>query len=149
MTLELISDDDPRLHTKAEVVNIRKYPQFDETVEAMFDLMHEHDGIGLAAPQVGIKSRFFIMELDGKEYVCVNPRVLKKGKETEVRDEGCLSYPGQKVLVERAKEIQVSYMDRNGFAKKKKLRGLAARCFLHELDHLDGVVMSDVGQVVK
>lgn len=148
MSLTLIPDDDPRLHTKTEVFNMKLYPDLDKMFAEMFEVMRASDGIGLAAPQVGLKFRFFIMDLDGKEYVCVNPRVIKRGKETEVKEEGCLSYPGQKVLVERPKEIRVAYLDKRGMRKQKKLTGLAARCFLHELDHLDGVVMSDVGTVV-
>ncbi len=147
--LELIPDDDPRLHTKTEVFNMRLCPDLGEMCDQMFEFMRAHDGSGLAANQVGMKFRFFIMDIDGKEYVCVNPRVIKRSKETEMLDEGCLSYPGQKVLVERAKEIRVSYLDRHGRTKTKKLTGLAARCFLHEYDHLNGVVMSDVGTVVK
>ena len=149
MSLELIPDDDERLHTKTGPFNVRIYPNMKDTVDEMFALMRAHDGIGLAAPQVGMSFRFFIMDIDGTEYVCINPRVAKKSKETEVMDEGCLSYPGQKVLVERAKEITVSYQNLQGMPKRKKLKGLAARCFLHELDHLNGVVMSDVGTVVK
>ncbi len=148
MKLELIPDEDPRLHQKTEVFNVKLYPNLDQIFNEMFAFMREHDGIGLAANQVGMKFRFFIMEVDGKEYVCINPRIIKRSKETEVKDEGCLSYPGQKVLVERAKEVRVSYQDRRGNSKTKKFTGLAARCFQHELDHLNGVVMGDVGTVI-
>lgn len=149
MNLELIPDEDPRLHTKAAVFNPHEWDDLHPTVDAMFKLMREHNGIGLAAPQVGIPKRLFIMSLDNKEYVCINPTVLKRGKKLVVRDEGCLSYPGQKVLVERPTEVRVSFQNLRGQRVTKKLVGLTARCFLHELDHLDGIVMSDVGHVVS
>lgn len=148
MTLTLIPDEDPRLHTKTKIFNFRLHPQLDEAFDEMFDLMRKHNGIGLAAPQVGLEFRFFIMNLDDKEYVCINPYITKRSKETELRDEGCLSYPGDKVFVERAKEIRVLYTDRRGMPKQKKFTGLAARCFQHELDHLNGITFRDVGTLV-
>ena len=151
MTLELIPDEDPRLHTKAEVFNPHTWDEMHATVEAMFKLMHAHDGMGLAAPQVGISKRLFIMwnENTSTQYVCINPTVVKRGKKTEVKDEGCLSYPGQKVYVERPTEVRVSYQNLRGQRITKKFVGIMARCFLHELDHLNGVVMADVGTVAR
>ena len=150
MILELIPDDDPRLHSKAEILNLHQWPELNETIDAMFKLMHSHDGMGLAAPQVGVMKRLFIMwnSNSSTHYVCINPRVIKLGKKTAVKNEGCLSYPDQKVLVERPIEIRVTYQNLRGTKVTKKLVGIMARCFLHELDHLNGVVMSDVGTVV-
>jgi peptide deformylase len=144
MNIQLIPDNDPCLHTKTDVFNARKYPDFDETIVAMFELMRQHDGMGLAAPQVGISKRFFIMTYGGRDLVCINPRVLKRGEITETNSEGCLSYPGQDVSVERATKIKASYLNQAGLAVTKTMTGLQARCFLHELDHLDGIVMGDV-----
>jgi peptide deformylase len=148
--LELISDDDQRLHSEAEILNIHTWPEFSETVAAMITLMHAHNGVGLAAPQVGIMKRLFIMWNEGSStmYVCINPKVIKVSKETKVRDEGCLSYPGQKVFVERPTEIRVTYQNFRGTKVTKKLVGLMARCFLHELDHLDGITFLDVGTLI-
>jgi peptide deformylase len=150
VNLELIPDNDSRLHSRAEILNTHTWLEFKETVTAMFTLMHAHDGIGLAAPQVGIMKRLFIMWNAGSStmYVCVNPKVIKVGKETKVKDEGCLSYPGQSVLVERPTEVRVQYQNARGTTVTKKLRGTMARCFMHELDHLNGVVMADVGTIV-
>ena len=150
LDLELIPDDDPRLHSKAERFNPREWPELDETIKAMFKLMHEHDGMGLAAPQVGIMKRFFIMQGGlGKKYVCINPKVVRVSPQSAFKDEGCLSYPGQKVVVERATEVRVSYQDAKGKSITKKFTGMMARCFLHELDHLNGIVMSDVGRIIE
>ncbi len=127
--------------------NPRQWPELKETVEAMFEFMYKHNGIGLAAPQVGIMKRLFIMA-GSKEFVCINPRVIKKSSSTKIKDEGCLSYPGQDYLIERPTDIRVSYQDIKGANVTRKFSGTMARCFLHELDHLNGVVMSDVGKLI-
>jgi peptide deformylase len=107
--------------------------------------MFDNEGMGLAAPQVGVTARLFVMYHNDQGYVCINPRIEKSGEETSVRGEGCLSYPGERVMVERPVEVRVTYQNLRGTKVKKKLNGLLARCFQHEVDHLDGIVMSDVG----
>lgn len=143
--LTLIPDDDPRLRQKCTVINPREIK--NETLQGMFKVMMDHDGMGLAAPQVGINRRFFIMLHADKPYTCINPRILNRSKETEFKIEGCLSYPGKKVVVERNVWVKVSYLTDRGTRVEKKLVGILARCFQHELDHLNGVVMEDVGVV--
>jgi peptide deformylase len=144
-TLTLIPDSDPRLHQRCEVINAHTYPQLSEIVAAMYRVMFDNEGMGLAAPQVGINARLFLMHHNAHGYVCINPRIEKSSEETSVRGEGCLSYPGEKVMVERPVEVRVTYQNLRGAKVKKKLNGLLARCFQHEMDHLDGIVMSDVG----
>ena len=147
ITLDLIPDSDSRLHTSCEVINPHTYPQLSEIVDAMFRVMFDNEGMGLAAPQVGVTARVFVMYHNDHGYVCINPRIEKSGKETSVRGEGCLSYPGEKVMVERPVEVRVTYQNLRGAKVKKKLNGLLARGFQHEMDHLDGIVMGDVGVV--
>jgi len=99
--------------------------------------------------RVGIMKRLFIMQGGlGKKYVCINPKVNKVSKETRLKDEGCLSYPNQKYMVTRSTDIRVTFQDAKGNNVTKKFTGTMARCFLHELDHLNGVVMSDVGTLM-
>lgn len=108
----------------------------------MVKFMRDQNGIGLAAPQIGIRKRLFVMEINGQVYHCFNPRILEFGNELEVLSEGCLSFPGEECTIKRPKEITVSYTDEQGITNKvEKLTGLAARCFQHELDHLNGVTM--------
>ena len=147
MTLKLIPDSDPVLHTKCEVFNPR-FPDFplQNVLDEMFVLMKEKNGMGLAAPQVGINKRFFIMEFDGQKIVCINPVIIRADKETKFLEEGCLSYPGTHVRVERSTKIRVSFLDRNGIKKTTTLHGIKARCFQHELDHLNGIVFLDRGE---
>jgi len=150
VALKIIPDSDPILHTQCEVFNPRStdFP-LKETIAEMFTLMRENNGIGLAAPQVGINKRFFIMEINGVKSVCINPKILSKNNVSVSDAEGCLSYPGTRVEVARPTEIRVKYMTPTGMSKTKTLRHLNARCFQHELDHLDGVVITDLGEPVS
>lgn len=109
----------------------------------MFMLMKEHDGCGLAAPQVGITKRLFVLDIHGEQFVCFNPRVANASKETEIAKEGCLSYPGVFLPVERPVRIKAEFQTVSGLKRTQTMRGLHARAFLHELDHLNGVVFTD------
>ncbi len=143
--MELIPDTDPRLHLKCEPLNPRN-PDFDlkSVLLDMFVLMREHNGIGLAAPQVGITKRFFVLQYEGESFICINPRVVKASKETQETGEGCLSYPGLTVPVRRPTVVRATYMEPSGLVRKHTFKGLLARAFLHELDHLNGVVLPDL-----
>ena len=149
MNLELVPSDSPVLHERCEPFNPRS-PDFnlEALIVQMFITMKESGGIGLAAPQVGINKRLFIMNVEGEEFVCINPTVTKASKETNFLAEGCLSFPGKRVMVERPSVVTVRYQTSSGISKTKKLRGMKARCFQHELDHLNGVVMTDRGEAI-
>jgi peptide deformylase len=146
MKLELIPDEDPRLHKRCDVINPRKSPEeigsLDAFILSMFCLMKEHNGVGLAAPQVGITYRLFIMydPYTKEEFICFNPKVLKEYPEKHTGEEGCLSYPGKKLMVARSTRVRGTYLDERGIKRTKTFKDLMARCFLHELDHLNGVV---------
>ena len=149
MSLELIAHDNPILHRKAKHFNPR-IPEFDlrGTIIQMFILMKEQGGIGLAAPQVGLNKRMFIMLVEGEEFVCINPTILKASKDTETVIEGCLSYPGKNVAVERSKSVKVRFLTPKGLSRQMTLRGIKARCFQHELDHLNGITIPDRGEII-
>ena len=102
--------------------------------------MVDYNGIGLSAPQIGFNLRVFSMRTAPKNTVVVNPRVLHLGQETETLDEGCLSFPNYVVKVKRPKVIRVRFAYPNGEIKTETYTGLTARVFLHELDHIDGVL---------
>lgn len=141
--LELIPDDDPRLREKCDIINIYNEPDLRAVIEEMFQLMLKNNGMGLAAPQVGIKKRFFIMFYDNKMYVCINPSIKKYGRETETSTEGCLSFPNLTLNIERPTMVKVAYQDIRGQRVEKKFTGVLARCFLHEYDHLNGIVFTE------
>ena len=150
MALKIIPDSDKILHTRCEPFNPRTidFP-LKETIDEMFTLMSENDGIGLAAPQVGLSMRFFVMELGGVKTACINPKITRSSPEVSIETEGCLSYPGAKVMVTRPTTVRVEYRTASGVVRKKTLRGINARCFQHELDHLTGVVIGDIGELVS
>jgi len=109
----------------------------------MIELMHDADGVGLAATQIGILRRFFVCTLDGEDRVLVNPVVTPEGDDTEVEDEGCLSLGTVRVPVERALRVRVEARDAAGELVSLTLEEMDARVVQHELDHLDGVLLLD------
>src|SRR5262249_18230695 len=121
-------------------------------VERMVHLMVEANGIGLAATQVGVLRRVFVFrraqdddeEAEGIEALAlVNPHIVEKGAEVDTDDEGCLSLQGVRVPVERSNEIILGGLDPQGSELRLELEGVEARVVLHELDHLDGVLIVD------
>ena len=114
------------------IIDVSKY------VKGMIDLMKVHKGIGLAAPQIGLNYRFFMMETD----MYINPIILEKSKDIVIDTEGCLSFPQLSMRVKRAKKVIVEYTDIEGNRKEGKFVNYMARCFQHELDHLNGITFN-------
>ncbi len=133
---------DPVLRMRADDVE-----SFDEELARiagrMVELMHDADGVGLAATQIGIVRRFFVCTLDGEDRVLVNPVVTPVGDDTEVDEEGCLSLGPVRVPIERAVRVEVEARDATGEPVSLSLEGMDARVVQHELDHLDGVLLLD------
>jgi peptide deformylase len=131
---------DPVLRMRAEPVEA-----FDEELERtttrMVALMHDADGIGLAATQVGILRRFFVFRDEDEDRVVVNPEITATSRETEVDEEGCLSLGPVRVPVERSMSVVLEGTDAGGAPLRLELEGLAARVAQHELDHLQGVLI--------
>jgi len=125
----------------------REVEAFDEDlerlVERMTRLMHEANGVGLAATQVGVLRRLFVFVEDGEDRVLVNPVITKASKETEVDEEGCLSLRDVLVPVERAQKVTIEGVDSKGETVTLELEPPASRVVQHELDHLDGVLIID------
>jgi peptide deformylase len=114
----------------------------------MLETMYAASGRGLAAPQVGILQRLFVMDADWKTgaprpVVMVNPRVLSVGAELAVTEEGCLSIPGVLADVRRPVSVRLAWQDLDGGDQEADLTGFEATCAQHELDHLDGLVTLD------
>ena len=111
----------------------------------MIETMLAAKGIGLAANQVGILERFMAMNLlsNNQCLIMYNPKLISISEETETIPEGCLSFPGQSYTVTRNKSIVVEYQDRYQNYHRKTLQGWDARCFLHELDHLNGITFDE------
>jgi len=133
---------DPVLRMRANDVEA-----FDEELarlaERMIGVMHDAEGVGLAATQVGILRRIFVFHDEDEDRVIVNPVVTVRGKETEVDEEGCLSLGPIRMPVERAVEVTLDGFDADGTAVHLELEGISARVVQHELDHLDGTMIID------
>jgi peptide deformylase len=136
---------DPVLRRKARQLD-KITPQTLETIEAMWDLMYDSEGIGLAAPQVGLSQRIIVADTRerGEKYALVNPKIVWENKERTVLSEGCLSIPGVKGDVLRPSKVRVEGLTPEG--KKIQIEGtdLLAKVFQHEIDHLNGVLFIDL-----
>jgi peptide deformylase len=114
-------------------------------IDDLMDTMYEADGIGLAAPQVGISRRVFVYDVREPEVepgVLINPRIVESAGSVR-ESEGCLSIPGLTEIVERHERVVVEGLDRDGEAVRIEAEGLLSRCLQHERDHLDGVLFLD------
>jgi len=98
-----------------------------------------YKGLGLSANQCGIMKRVFVIGYEDAQFACINPKVVNMSDDLKKEPEGCLSYPGLFLKISRPSWIEVEYTDENGQTVKSALSGLTARCFLHELDHMNGV----------
>jgi peptide deformylase len=142
MALDIRRFGDPVLKTRASPVE-----SFDgslsDLAEAMLDTMRKHEGVGLAANQVGRLKRILVAAVEDEEFVLVNPVVEESAGVTEKEPEGCLSIPGIQVEVDRPTAIRVSAQDASGTPLELEASGLLARILQHEIDHLDGVLILD------
>lgn len=145
--LNVLTVPDSRLRIKAKPVsvcddNIRKI------LDDMLETMYAEDGLGLAAPQIGIDLRLVVMDVSEDEknhtiYKMVNPEITWRSKELSVCNEGCLSVPEQRAQVSRPAAIKMHYLDENGVLQHIETDGLFATCIQHEIDHLDGKLYID------
>lgn len=142
---EIIVDGDDRLRKVARPVDDVKAPRIQTLIEDMIDTLHESgNGIGLAAVQVGVLRRVFIVDLGDEKglRVFVNPEITKR-EGSQCGQEGCLSVPGRWGTVERPARIHVRALDREGEPFELDAEGLEAVCICHENDHLDGILFTD------
>jgi peptide deformylase len=124
-----------------------------ELVQDMFDTLRNARGLGLAAPQVGVNLRVFIIDLsqvdfDAEPLIVINPEIINK-QGSESGEEGCLSFPGLFFEVERAEQVTLDYHDLDGNPKRLEASGLAARAIQHEYDHLNGKLFIDYLSATK
>ena len=142
MAFEIKTFGDPVLKTRATPVD-----KFDEVLkqlaEEMLETMREHEGVGLAANQVGRLKRILVAAQEDEEYVIVNPTIVENGAENEKDMEGCLSIPEIHVEVERPVHVTVMGQDLSGAHIRLEATGLLARILQHEVDHLNGVLILD------
>lgn len=139
---------------RKESINITSdYPQLKELIENMFETMYNADGIGLAAPQIGLNIRLFIIDLEplaedepiysGFKKVFINPRIVEYKGEIVKLNEGCLSLPGLSEAVEREESIHIQYFDEEFKLHDEEYSDFFARCIQHEYDHIEGKLFID------
>ena len=138
----IVTQGDPILNKKCRPVT-----EFDEKLanllDDMFETMHNANGVGLAGPQVGILRRVVVIDAEDEDIELVNPEILsQEGEQTGF--EGCLSVPGMWGYVKRPQWVKVKAQDRNGAWFETEGTGLTARCFCHEISHLDGHLYTEL-----
>ncbi len=143
------TDDDPVLRKQSRPVE-KFDARLKQLVDDMLETMYEADGIGLAAPQIGILRRIIVIDLydDAGPAVYVNPQIIEQaGEQFEI--EGCLSLPGVSGRVLRPQQVTVRYQNLAGEVCQKTADGLLARAFCHEIDHLNGVLFADKAELLS
>lgn len=135
------------------------YPKLKELIADMFETMYHSDGIGLAAPQVGLSIRLFVIdgsplsednpELEGFKKVFINAHITQRIGEDTLYNEGCLSIPNIREDVERPESIVIKYVDENFTPHEEQYDGVAARIIQHEYDHLDGILFTDKVSTIR
>ncbi|WP_372775216.1 peptide deformylase [Mangrovibacterium sp.] len=143
---------EPLLRKIAQPIE-KDYPNFDQLVKDMFDTMYFSDGVGLAAPQIGLSIRMFVIdastaaeeepELEGFKKAFINPEILELKGDEWVMNEGCLSLPEIREDVSRPEFIKIKYLDENFVEHIEEYGGFAARVIQHEYDHLEGKLLID------
>ena len=144
MILQLTPNTHPILHERVKPCS--KNLDRREMSRILKENMIHYEGVGLSANQIGIGERVFIMMLNmetEETITCFNPRIIKRYEDDVWCEEGCLSFPDEIINIQRPDRIIVKYEDEDKKDHKIKLSGMAARVFLHEFDHLEGIVFTE------
>ena len=146
--LSLYDENHPMLQMKMpEYTEPLPNVNMNNLITRMKMTMKKFGGIGLSANQCGINTRIFIIGTDDYQIACINPKIVNQSAEISKDSEGCLSYPAFTLKIERPKWVDVEYTDENGKVVQTRLEGLTARCYQHELDHMNGIrFVNHVGQ---
>lgn len=151
MSTKLIDVKDPLLHTTCKNFDFAK-DNAQELFELLKAKMIEENGIGLAAPQVGIDARVFVLgdpRTPESIIPVFNPRIVMKSDENVLMEEGCLSYPGLFLKIKRPSTVRARFANLQGDVDTANFSGLTARIFLHEYDHLEGIVFVDLVSKIR
>ncbi len=141
--MQIITHPSPILAARAEEIDPSTDAGLRQLVRQMAEAMYENQGIGLAAPQLGIHKRVIVFDIDDELAAICNPVIVERSDEVEVDDEGCLSVPGINVPIERSLSIVCEGQNIDGGRVVLEAQDLLARVLQHEIDHLDGVIILD------
>ena len=143
--LTLIDDMDERLHVPVPLEEFKDtLEEREKFVAEMLETMYTHRAVGLAANQVGIMRRMFVMDVSRRSLVCFNPIVNPISSDSVLLSEGCLSFPNIYLKIKRPSGIELKYQSITGSEENIVLDGWPSRCAQHETDHLNGVVFTDL-----
>jgi peptide deformylase len=144
--LNLVDSYDPILRERCKEVDFEKMPgnYVAQLALSLMESLNEHQGLGLSANQVGIGARMCAINMleEKKIYCLINPRIVSIAETTSKYKEGCLSFPGLFLEIERPSWVEIEFQAANGEKMTKRFEGIYATCVLHELDHLDGIVFT-------
>jgi peptide deformylase len=143
--LPLFDENHPMLKQPIPEFDAYKLPSplTTKLIKRMKMTMKLHNGLGLSANQCGVFERLFVIGSGDNVWACINPEILATSDDIVKDKEGCLSFPGLSVTIDRPSWIQVQYFEETGKQVQKRFEGLTARCFQHELDHMNGIRMID------
>lgn len=165
MTLPVVAYGDPVLRKVGKEID-KEYPKLEELIENMWETMYGASGVGIAAPQIGLPIRLFVIDaspfgededlsateqaqLKDFKRVFINPKIVEEKGEEWAFNEGCLSIPDVREDVFRQEEITIEYFDENWNKQTETLNGLSARIVQHEYDHIEGVLFTDKLSALK
>ncbi len=143
--LQILREPNPDLRKPSEPVDLAslKDPKMQAWIDELTETMKIADGIGIAAPQTGVKKRVIIVQTKAGPQAFVNPKIISASLRTVESEEGCLSVPGVFGIVKRHRAVKLKAHDRHGNKVQLKAAGLEAIIFQHEIDHLDGILFID------
>lgn len=141
--LPLYNEHHPMLKQSIPEYDLRTLPNpvMTKLVKRLKMTMKLYSGLGLSANQCGVFERVFVIGNDDIIIPCINPKVIRVSEKVDKNNEGCLSFPGLFLKIERPMSVEVEFYDENGKQHNTTFEGLTARCFLHELDHMNGIRM--------
>jgi peptide deformylase len=155
MILPIVLYGNPVLREVAKPID-KNYPNIKELIENMFETMNKAEGIGLAAPQIGLPIRLFVIDISTldedknpdlkgkpKQAVFINPEIIERSSDIISKEEGCLSLPDIHEKVPRSNKIKIKYLDENFVEKTEEQDGFFGRIIQHEYDHIEGKVFTD------
>jgi len=142
---QILTDPDPRLRVRSEPVALEALttPKFRAWLPDLVTAMREDNGIGIAAPQIGILERVIVIDFPDGPQIYINPEITYRSVSKIETEEGCLSVPGVFGLVKRAKKIRIKALTTSGEKIRLEAKGQLAVVFQHEIDHLDGILFID------
>lgn len=145
--MQILKQDHPLLHKPSTLATEQQLREKCEELKPIAALliktMDDHQALGVSACQIGIDSAMFAMNVDGNIKVCINPQVVAASVDMAKDEEGCLSFPGLFMRINRPAAVVVRYHDVDGNEVTEQLDGLAARVWLHEYDHTQGICFTD------